>query len=487
MKKFLKVLRFLILAVLLYTPIFSFIESQPIRLWDESRLAINATEMSENGNYLIPTFEGSPDYWNTKPPFLIWCQVFFIKLLGVNELSIRLPSSISGLLLCVSLILFSIKYYKNFWFGLIVVLILITSSGYVGFHALRTGDYDALLTFFSCLSGLFFFSFIETEKFKFFYLSVVFVALAVLTKSTAGLLFIPAYLMYALFRNRFLVIIKSRHFYIGIILFLILVGSYYFGREWINPGYLKSVYYNDIGGRYLNTLEGHNGDIWFYFDKLIDSRFSYWFLLFPVSLVIGVNVKDNKMKNLTNFSVFMCFTYFIIISTAKTKLEWYDVPLYPFLSIISANLIFIVFNILKSQTYFKDFFNFNVLPYCFLFLVFITPYRLILTKTYRAPEELYDKELYSIGYYLKDAVNNKVDLNNCFIIYDFYYAQNLFYVNILRNKGVKVQLKNVKNVNVNEDVISYSPSLEEFLKNKFEMQLITDINGVKRYKILAQK
>ena len=104
-----KIIKFLILAALLYTPLFSFIDLQPIRLWDESRLAINASEMSENGNYFIPTFEGSPDYWNTKPPFLIWCQVFFIKILGVNELSIRLPSSISGLLLCVSLIFFSIK------------------------------------------------------------------------------------------------------------------------------------------------------------------------------------------------------------------------------------------------------------------------------------------------------------------------------------------------------------------------------------------
>ena len=42
-------------------PIFGHLDTLPIPISDESRLAINAYEMLKNKNYLVTHFEGKPD------------------------------------------------------------------------------------------------------------------------------------------------------------------------------------------------------------------------------------------------------------------------------------------------------------------------------------------------------------------------------------------------------------------------------------------
>ena len=117
--------KYIILGVLIYFPVFGHLDTLPIRIWDESRQAINAYEMYHNSDYIVTHFEGKPDMWNTKPPFLIWTQVILMKTIGINELAVRLPSAFAAFFTCLALLLFSIKYLKNFWFGFIVIVVLI--------------------------------------------------------------------------------------------------------------------------------------------------------------------------------------------------------------------------------------------------------------------------------------------------------------------------------------------------------------------------
>ena len=101
--------KYMALAVLLAIPIFWHLDTLPIRVWDEARLAINAYEMLNNGDLIVTHFNGKPDMWNTKPPLLIWIQALFMKILGVNELSVRMPSTIAAFLTCIVLFIFSKK------------------------------------------------------------------------------------------------------------------------------------------------------------------------------------------------------------------------------------------------------------------------------------------------------------------------------------------------------------------------------------------
>ncbi|HAS36874.1 MAG TPA: hypothetical protein DCS15_10340 [Flavobacteriales bacterium] len=102
-----------LLGLLMYMPIFGHLNSLPLRYWDELRLAISAWEMLEHGQYLVPHYFGEPDLWNTKPPLMVWAQVFFMKTIGVNEMAVRLPSAISAFLTCVAILVFSKKYIKS--------------------------------------------------------------------------------------------------------------------------------------------------------------------------------------------------------------------------------------------------------------------------------------------------------------------------------------------------------------------------------------
>lgn len=484
MKKYLK---YLVLAALLFTPVFSHLDTLPIRIFDEARNAVNAYEMFHDHNYIVTHFEGKPDMWNTKPPLLIWTQVAFMKVLGVNELSVRLPSALAALLTCALLLVFSLRYFKSFWFGFIAILVLITSQGYIHVHAARTGDYDAMLTLFTTLSGLFFFAFTETKKHKHLYLFFLFTALAVLTKSVEGLLFLPAILIYSIIRKQFIPLLKSKQFYIGLFFFLVLVAGYYLLRETQNPGYLAAVRENELGGRYLSVIENHKQGFWFYYKRLFHFGIPEWYLFVPLGLVTGFAIKDKKINRITLFSSLMAITFFLIISAAQTKLEWYDVPMYPFLAIIASVFIYFIFNLLQDFKWINERLAVNVTPFLFLFLITITPYQKIVNKTFSPKENSWDVKKYRISDYLQDAVRGKYNLNNEFVLYKGYRAQILFYLDVLHDEGVHTTFKNWKKLDPGNVVIASQDKIQEYVENHYDYKIINRYWNVITYKINGSK
>ena len=477
---FLKVLLFLLLA---YPPIFLHLDTLPIRIWDESRLAINAYEMHKYGNYLIPHFLGTPDMWNTKPPLMIWFQVFFIKLLGVNELSIRLPSAIAAFLTCCTLLWFSIRHIKNYWVGLIAVLILVTSHGYINFHASRTGDYDALLTLFTTLFCFSYFLFLETNSKKYLHLFFTALILAVLTKSIQGGFFLPALLIYTLIKRKFRSLIKSKMFWVDLIISITIIASYYLLREKYNPGYLQAVWDNELWGRYIQTNEGHKQDFWYYYHNLIAFQFSFWYWLIPCGITIGCTIKNKQIRNTTFFSTITGLIYLLTISLAQTKLEWYDAPLYPFLAIIGAVPIFWLFSIVKNSHYLTEQFKINTVPYAFLFFIFLTPYKIIIDKVYCPKEYDWDKEFYSLSAYLQDAVNEKHNVNNRFLCYSECNSHLLLYVNILNDNGKQVGFKDWRSLKPGNMIITSEPEVRNYIDKHYSYDIIESYYNIITYKI----
>ena len=62
---------------------------------DEPRFARTSLEMSRTGDLVVPTYEWNPRL--VKPPLLHWIQVPLFGLLGVSELTARLPSAAATL------------------------------------------------------------------------------------------------------------------------------------------------------------------------------------------------------------------------------------------------------------------------------------------------------------------------------------------------------------------------------------------------------
>ena len=274
--KYLKFGKYLLLIALLSIPVFGFLDALCIRLWDESRLMMNAYEMSQNGNWIVTYFKGKPDMWNTKPPFLIWCQALMIKCLGFNETAARLPSAFATFFTCMALVYFTSKYFKSFWFGFISVLVLITSLGYVTEHSTRFADYEAMIAFFLTASSISYFIYLENSRLNYLYAFFALITLAVLTKSIVGLMFLPGLFLYTLWKRKVMELTKNKHFYFGIIFFCFFVFGYYLLRELVNPGYLQAVYENELGGRFNTPIEGHSQKFSFYFYNIIERGFANW-------------------------------------------------------------------------------------------------------------------------------------------------------------------------------------------------------------------
>jgi len=476
--------KYVLLLLLVSFPVFLFLGALPIRLWDESRLAINACEMLRNGKYLVPTFDGAPDMWNTKPPLMIWFQVLSMKIFGVNEWALRFPSALAALFTCAVLMLFSVRYVKNFWLGFIWVLVLVTSSGYIDLHAVRTGDYDALLTLFLTLGSFSFFVFVENSKPKYLYLFFISMALAVLTKSAAALMILPGLFIYTIIQKKLLFLLKNKHLYTGLSLFLVCVGAYYYLREIHNPGYIKAVLANEFGGRFFHSIEGHNKSFWFYFSSLFGNKFIVWVFFVPAGIFFGSRNKDVKIKKLTFFSSIMALTYLLFISSAQTKLPWYAVPLYPYLALFAGISIFHIFRLLKENQKLK----YKAVPYIFLTVIFITPYTLIIGKLYQQKQLTWKKEDNGINYYLRDILQGKKQRNNFTILYTDIFMHGKFYLDPLLESGKNILLKDTVNHLETGEVVLFSQNgVKQFLEEKYKLKTLEEFHITGLYEITGEK
>ncbi len=83
------------LAILAGVSLLLFLGSRGLNEPDEGRYAEIAREMVVSGDWLIPTLNGIPHF--QKPPLLYWATAASIKLLGVNEWAVRLPSALAAL------------------------------------------------------------------------------------------------------------------------------------------------------------------------------------------------------------------------------------------------------------------------------------------------------------------------------------------------------------------------------------------------------
>ena len=110
--------------------------------------------------------------------------------------------------------------------------------------------------------------------------------------------------------------------------------SYYITREGYDPGYLSAVWINEISGRYSETNEEHYYGSWFYLSTLF-KQFEPGALFL---LLVGVSLSgsDVARKRLVQATFFSGAGIVILLSTAKTQLYWYVIPVIPFLSIAAA-------------------------------------------------------------------------------------------------------------------------------------------------------
>lgn len=485
-----------VLLVLSGLPILASLDRLAIQLWDESRLAINAFEMYQSGYSLVTTYNFEPETWNTKPPLLIWLQVLSFKLFGVNEVAFRLPSALAAIGTCFIIFFFCKKILKMPLAGVMASLILITSMGYMKYHhSARTGDYDALLTFFTTTYILSYFAFLETEKRRF--LTFTFLALigAALTKGIAGMLIAPGLLIYTLYKKKILYVLKKPNLYIGLFSFIGIVAAYYLLRNYYQPEYLQLINENELSGRYVEVGVNTNESIlnpYHYYDLLVESNFKNWFPFIAPSIFLGFIVKDRLINSITFYLTATSLLFFIVISNATSKTDWYDMPAYPLLSIILGVAICYFLNLLLKYSNVVNF-NKKVTATILLFiLLFGLPYNSTIqyiTTTYPGD---WIAENTSVTHFLKDVLHKKnyTKYKNYTIVKNKEYEVNVnWYASVLNTKGYGIDIIEIKgdipipNVQTGDTILAYHDGVKKFIEYYYDVDYLEIKDNAVMYKV----
>ncbi|MBE0652404.1 MAG: glycosyltransferase family 39 protein, partial [Bacteroidales bacterium] len=447
-------------------PLFYNLGGPVLNLWDESRRAMNAWEMYHNKNFLVTFFNGEPEMWGTKPPLLIWLQVLSIRIFGLNEWALRFPSALAGLFTGFFILWFTKRYAGSYAWGIVSVLILYSSNGYISEHSVRTADFDSLLVLFTTTSSLLFFLGIENKrpesKNPFILLFFLSVALSFLTKGIAALLFAPAWFIYLWYRKELKNWLENKYLWLGLTILILVIGGYYLLRDLQNPGYLKAIYTNEIAGRYFETLEQNRAPVYFYFKILYQLQFKTWYFIVPLGFLFSFLSKDLRIRRLVIYLTLLTIVHLVIISFAKTKLIWYDLPVIPLISMIGAVFFMMFIKLINTTNIIMDNALKHVFPLLVLLVFFAAPFFDILKKNHQDIFPSQDPELHTISAFLRKADQGLVEMDrNSTILYQGQYQHFLFYISRLEQKGYSIDYRNWTTAETGQKYIIYQPKLIE--------------------------
>ena len=458
----------------------------PIILWDESRLAINAYEMYKNGWSLITTFYNEIDLWNTKPPLVIWLEAFSMKLFGLSVYSFRLPAIITSIILSLSLGLWTKKIINNYFIGLLAGFILATNLEFNTQHISRTGDYDIFLCLFMLIYAMCYYLFLNSSKAKYIYLTWLFIALAVLTKSVAGLMIIPGLFLFTIINKKITSVLKNPHFYLGSIIFIMLVGGYYISREIVNPGYLMKVYENELGGRYLKVLEEHQHP-WYYYIMHLNTR--HWNLILPFSLLGIFFIKSQVMKKFLTYNWIIAISYLLIISSSATKLLWYIAPFYVFISIPMGWLLYEIIIYLNNKLQRKNILNLKSSYTLIIITLLLIAAPFIITLNHiNGFRNQFKSEEYQFSGFINKALKGEFDIKDNFAYHYYYCPQVVFYQIMANEQGYNLKdLPNDTLLEPNMKIIASDPEHKKKIEDNYNFTILNQDLNVVQYQIINKK
>jgi 4-amino-4-deoxy-L-arabinose transferase-like glycosyltransferase len=277
---------------------------------DEGRNASAVINMIKNKDFLIPYYNCQPRF--EKPPMLYWIALVFFELFGKSEFSARLVSGLSALGVAVFTYILVKRHldeqmaYKSTLVLLTLPHMWIESRAFVP---------EMLNTFFMMVSLYLFL----LEKFL---LGWFFLAFTFLTKGPVGV--VLTLLVYLLWKRNLKVFSLK-----GIVLFLILGGSWYFYMLYrFGEFYFFRFFLYENFMRYTGQRLTHPSPFYYYFIVIIFTTIFY----IPVYPKVIKHLKNDLLPY-----IFWFFSVLLFFSFAKNKLHHYILFAYPPLSVLIAN------------------------------------------------------------------------------------------------------------------------------------------------------
>lgn len=492
-----------ITIILCCIPLFAKLGVAPIYMWDEATYANNALDMYLTHDPVVVRMEGQPDLYNTKPPFVLWMETISLHLFGWNEFAIRLPSAVFALLTILVLLWFSLAVFDSVLIAMVAMLTLVSANGYVTIHVTRSGDLDATLVFWITLYLLVFLKYLlkPGRPGLHFFLMAVGITGAFYTKGIAGWLPVPLLVIVSIADGSFFNLLRQKAVYMAAAIVLLLSGSYYLLRETMSPGYWSVVYASELM-RFNNTvMSWHVQPFSFYFFNMLHGSFTPFLYLLPFSLIMFLFEKEKILIRCLLYLWILSLGYFLLISYPADKLEWYDAPLYPLMSLIVAIFIYSVIKKLGTLPYFQVQESFkNSIVVLVLFAALLIPYSRMVNKIFTTDDITYawdrsqSDEFRITGAFMKFLNENHPEISRYTILKSppkdpEHYDQLKFYQRTYQHLDhYSIVLKNnPTELEPGEIVMTCEPMLREALRTNWTGKVIQSWKGCDLFQVLEPK
>lgn len=306
----------ILLVLALFLSFFATLGWLPLFDLDEGAFSEATREMLESGNYLTTYLNGNLRF--DKPIFIYWLQAFSVKIFGLNEFAVRLPSALAGTLWVVATYFFT-KRYSDAKRAFIAAFIMIASLQIT--IITKAAIADALLNLFIALSMFALYRLYETREKNYIYFTYLFVALGTLTKGPVAIM-IPLVVSFLFFvlRGEWKFWLKSLFTPLGILLFLLVTGPWYI-LEYLDQGekFINGFFFKHNLSRFSSAMEGHYGSLAYYIPVLFIGLLPFTSLYLRLFSRLKSLIKDDLQLFLWIWFAFV----FLFFSFSGTKLPHY--------------------------------------------------------------------------------------------------------------------------------------------------------------------
>ncbi len=121
---------------------------------DEAYHATNAYEMLKGGRWIVNTYRGAVDYFNSKPPFCLDLIILSYKAFGVSAFAARFPSAVAGVLTVLLAVEFLLLVKKDLVSAAFFPGLFASCSAFFSFHMYRAAEMDGWFNLFFVIAML---------------------------------------------------------------------------------------------------------------------------------------------------------------------------------------------------------------------------------------------------------------------------------------------------------------------------------------------
>lgn len=313
-------------------------------LWDEQYHALVAKNLSQD--FLTPTLYSNPvldyDYtnwtrnhiWLHKQPLFLWQMAISLKLFGISELAIRLPSIIMHAIIPILIYRIgkiSTNKETGFYGGLFFAVAYFPLELIAGRYS--TDHNDVAFLFYVTASFWAWFEYTETKNKYWLLLIGLFSGFAVLVKWLMGLLI---YVLWTLniFAKNFGKGFKIREYRPIMISSIISLVVFLPWQAYIHLKFPKeAAYETQLNSKhFFEPIENHSESLWFYFTsgfkQVYGSGDLIPFIFLISTIIFVIKIKDNKDKYFIVYAIIFVYLFYTI---AQTKMVSFTIIVSPLL------------------------------------------------------------------------------------------------------------------------------------------------------------